>query len=372
MKARQKTGSLIFDQGRNKWRFLWWTTEGKRRSRIIGSKEQFTERAAWQEVERLKLSPAEKPADEMTVRKLVTKWQAERFPTRHDTQRVYRSFLNCHVLPQWGDQPLSAIQPQPVEAWLKTLPLSPKSKTHVRSLMHGLMEFGMFVGVLQIGRNPISLVRNTGATQKTRQARNLTVSEFRALVKELHEPFATLALCCATLGLRISEALGLKWSDVDFLGSRLTIQRSIVAQVVDATKTIGSQRSIAISDELSQRLLAWKQASDFQKANDWVFASPQKIGRLPYSYTGVRRVIQDATKVANIPAVATHAFRHSFRTWLGASGVPLELQRELMRHSTVGMTLKYGQTFDPAMKAASDKVADLIFANGSHDGSHSA
>jgi integrase len=52
------------------------------------------------------------------------------------------------------------VQPRPVELWLRELPLSPKSKTHVRSLMHGLVEFAMWAGLLDISRNPISLVKN--------------------------------------------------------------------------------------------------------------------------------------------------------------------------------------------------------------------
>jgi len=56
---------------------------------------------------------------------------------------VYRSFLNNHVLPKWADTRILDIQPRPVELWLRELPLSPKSKTHVRSLMHGLVEFAM-------------------------------------------------------------------------------------------------------------------------------------------------------------------------------------------------------------------------------------
>src|SRR6478609_6976125 len=95
------------------------------------------------------------------------------------------------------------------------------------------------------GRNPISLVRNTGASQKTRHTVNLTIEEFQRLVKELPEPFATLTLCCACLGLRISEALGLKWGDVDWLGEQIAIRRSVVAQVVDAPKTQGSGKSIS-------------------------------------------------------------------------------------------------------------------------------
>ena len=194
------------------------------------------------------------------MKALVARYQAERFPVRHDTAQMYRSWLKNHILPKWGDQLLSAIQPQPVELWLRGLALAPKSKTHVRSIMHSLFEFAMFACVLELGRNPISLVRNVGATHKVRQARNLTVEQFQALLKELPEPFGTLALCCATMGLRISEALGLRWGDVDWLGSQINVERAIVAQHVDATKTRGSKKTIGISPELLERLRLWKQS----------------------------------------------------------------------------------------------------------------
>ena len=103
--------------------------------------------------------------------------------------------------------------------------------------MHGLVEFAMWAGILKISRNPISLVQNKGATRKTRKARSLTVEEFYALLNELHEPFATMARICVCLGLRISETLALRWEDVDWLGSRLSIRRGIVEQVVDDVKT---------------------------------------------------------------------------------------------------------------------------------------
>jgi len=43
-------------------------------------------------------------------------------------------------------------------------------------------------------------------------------------------------------GPQISEALALKWRDIDWLNSKLTIERSIVCQVVDELKTPESQR----------------------------------------------------------------------------------------------------------------------------------
>ena len=114
-----------------------------------------------------------------TVRSVIARYEAERMPSRHSTARVYRSFLNNHILPKWGDTLIQDVQPRPVELWLRELPLSPKSKTHVRSLMHGLVEFAMWAGLLDISRNPISLVQNNGATRKVRKARSLTAEQFQ-------------------------------------------------------------------------------------------------------------------------------------------------------------------------------------------------
>ena len=118
-----------------------------------------------------------------------------------------------------------------------------------------------------------------------------------------------------------------------------------------------------------QRLQAWKQITEFASDADWVFASPVKLGRLPYSYTGVVRIFRRAAAQVGIGKIATHTFRHSFRSWMGAEGIPLEVQRQLMRHTTIGMTLNYGCTQDPTLKAASTRISALIFANGSQNGS---
>jgi len=151
------------------------------------------------------------------MREVVVRYEAERMPARQSTAYVYRSFIKNHILPKWGDTLVRDVQPRPVELGLRQLALSPKSKTHVRSLMHSLVEFAMWVGMLEVSRNPISLVQNKGATRRVRKARSLSVEQFRALLKELHEPFATMALLCVCLGLRISEALALQWEDVDWL-----------------------------------------------------------------------------------------------------------------------------------------------------------
>ena len=360
---RHASGSVRYDKRRKTWNYLWYDGP-TRRSKRIGTKQEFpTKAAAWKEVESLEIQAKPPDGDKGdTVRSLVARYEAERMPSRQSTVRVYRSFLNNHVLPKWADTRIQDVQPRPVELWLRELPLSPKSKTHVRSLMHGLVEFAMWSGLLDISRNPVSLVRNIGATRKVRKARSLTAEQFHALLRELQEPFGTMALLSVCLGLRFSEALALRWSDVDWLGSRLSIRRGIVNQIVGDVKTQGSAKTFNLASELLERLKSWKQSSQFSGAEDWIFASPFKLGRLPYSYTGTRQELERASKAAGIGHISSHAFRHTYRSWLDAVKTPIAVQQKMMRHTDIRTTMNiYGDVVTDEMSTAGLRVAELAF-----------
>ena len=110
---RHASGSVRFDKRRKTWNYLWYdgTT---RRSKLIGTKQEFpTKAAAWKEVDRLRLG-AEQPKKEIgdTMREVVARYEAERMPTRPSTAYVYRSFLKNHILPKWGDTPVRDLQPR--------------------------------------------------------------------------------------------------------------------------------------------------------------------------------------------------------------------------------------------------------------------
>ena len=156
----------------------------------------------------------------------------------------------------------------------------------------------------------MELVRIKGASHRRRKPRTLTVEEFRRFAQHLAEPFRTIALLCCCLGLRISEALALRWS-VDWLNGTLLVERGIVAQQVDDVK----------SEE------SWKQGTQFSAPEDWMFASSAKIGRLPWSYDQVWRVYQKAGKSAGIGGLGTHSLRHTYRSWLDSVGTPVGLSK---------------------------------------------
>jgi integrase len=230
-------------------------------------------------------------------------------------------------------------------------------------MMYMLLDFAMWAGVIELARNPMELVVVKGATKRSRKPRNLTVEEFQKLLGYLHEPFRTIALLCVCFGLRISECLALKWSDVDWLSGTLHIERSIVEQNVDDVKTPESRRVLTVANELLDVLKAWKLATQFPAEDDWLFASPLKIGRLPYSYTGVWRELQRAALGAGIGRLGTHAFRHTYRTWLDSVGTPVGVQQRLMRHSDIRTTMnQYGDALTDDMRQAHGKIVGLALS----------
>jgi integrase len=213
----------------------------------------------------------------------------------------------------------------------------------------------------------MELVTIKEATKRKRQPRTLTVEEFQRFVQQLEEPIHTIALVCVCFGLRISECLALKWSDVDWLSGKLSVQRGIVRQRVDDVKTIYSARPLSISADMLDVLEAWRRNSQFCLNEDWIFASPAKLGRLPLSYPHVWLNFQQAALRAGIGKLGTHAMRHSYRSWLDAVGTPIAVQQKLMRHSDIRTTLNvYGDVVTDEMAQAHEKVVRLALsdANG--------
>jgi integrase len=78
------------------------------------------------------------------------------------------------------------------------LDLAPKSRGHVRSIMHILFNWAMKWEYIDIDRmNPLRLVRVKGSSKRLRQPRILSVTEFRLLPDHRHEPIRTMCLVAA-------------------------------------------------------------------------------------------------------------------------------------------------------------------------------
>jgi integrase len=365
--TRFAIGSVVYDKRRRTWH-LYTYENGKRRNNLIGHKRDLPNRSAALRAAAEMQTPAQPATNPEpgvpTVQELVTAYLQEKAPTRKDTRRSYQVWTRCHILPKWGNNRITDLQPRPVEMWLEARPLSPKSKAHIRGVLSRVWDYAMWRGDVPSQRNPMSLVDIRGASKRTKKPRSLTIEQAQKFLSNLPQPFHEIALLCLLLGLRISECLALRWADVDWLQLRLSIDRSIVNQTVEDVKTVESRRNMPLDPSLMDVLKVWKQTSKFSAPSDWMFASPSQLGRLPWSYDQVWRVYKKAASAAGIGALGTHSLRHTYRSLLDSVGTPLAVQQKLMRHTDIRTTMNvYGDVITNAESEALAKIARLALAN---------
>jgi len=364
-KESMKRAHATENRSRGTWVF-YPVIDGKRTTKTVGLLRELTQQQADSKAAEMQRNLKLQAAREIiSVGKVVEQYRREKLrELRHSTQRVSLLWLKKHVLPRWGEHPITELDPRPVQLWLESLALAPKTRGHLKGLMHSLVKYAMWSKMMPLGVNPISLVTVKGSSKNVKESRSLTEEEFHQLVRHLREPFRTMVQLQLCHGLRVSELLALKWKDVDWLNSRITISHGIVNQQLDEVKTQRSNQTRTLDPRLLSILSAWKQSTEFGTAEDWLFPSPVKIGRLPYSYTGYWRALQSATAKAGLGRLGTHSFRHSYRSWLGSEGFTPELQKDLMRHTDIRTTMGYGKVFSTAMEEANSKIAEKALAYG--------
>jgi integrase len=298
----------------------------------------------------------------LTFGGLIERYKLDKLPERYSTRASYLSCLNVHVAPKWGDWTLEQMAkvPYEVEKWFNELTLAPKTKGHIKGLMHRLFECAMKWGLYPIGRNPMELVEIKNVSKRRRQPRVLSSDEFWKLIGFLNEPYHSMVLTCQCLGLRISEVMALKWSDFDFDSLTLRVQRGIVHGRVDDVKTEYSNDDLPLDPEYGAVMLAWKTQCT-ETPEQWVFPNPSTQRPYWQETVAARQIKPAAIKAGLGSGIGWHIFRHTYRTWLDAAGAPMSIQRELMRHASIQTTMNvYGRaTMTDAKRQANSNVVRM-------------
>jgi integrase len=172
-----------------------------------------------------------------------------------------------------------------------------------------------------------------------------------------------MVFLAATTGLRVSELLGLRWSELHLASLEICLNRGVVQQIVGDLKTEASRKPLPLDPDLAQSLLAWRRTSPFNQEGDRIFASPEMRGKQPYWLENLlRRHIRPAAKRCGIDkALGWHTFRHSYATQLKANGEDVKVVQESLRHANSRITLDtYIQALTPAKRQAQAKVVSMI------------
>ena len=278
----------------------------------------------------------------------------------YSTKKAYAGYLEKWIDPRWGEYRLLDVRAVEVESWLKSLNRAPGTRSKIRNVMSLLFNHGRRHEICD--HNPIQWVRQSA---KRRTAPDiLTSSEVQSLLANLRGRERTLVLLAVTTGLRRSELFALKWKDVDFHAKQIHVTRSIVQNVVGLCKTESSQKPVPAHNDLVEALREWHGQTPYQSSESWVFASPVNQGRWPYLAQQImrRHILPVARKLGITKRIGWHTFRHTYSTLLRSTGAELKITQELLRHSTIRVTLDtYTQAVTAEKRTAQAAVVALLF-----------
>jgi integrase len=343
----------------------------RRKAVRIGTIEQYPNEAVATkaaEAFRLAANPECPTAQAVTFAAVVGQYLREELPSRKSTRTFYRPWIKNYILPRWGNWSLAELARSPfaVEQWLKGLALAPKSKVHIRSLMHVMFNCAMRWGLMSNQPNAMSLVRIKDASKRKKQPKILTAEQCIALLTKIPEPFKTMVLVAMCLGLRVSEIVGLKWGDLDWELLQASVRRSVVLGSEGEVKTVYSARQMPLDAGLAEILFRHKQAYAAElNASDWIFPNP-KTGKPWWPHQIQQQYIRKTgIAVLGLDGIGWHTFRHTYSSMLRANGTDVKVQQELLRHADIRTTLNiYTQALPQQLREANSQVVRMVLGAG--------
>jgi integrase len=370
-------GTLVLEKrsrGPNVWAYRYFEFEnGKKRRRksVVGTQEEYpTRSAAERAAEHLRLSAnAETNSHECpTMRGLIDRYidqvlrpcldvpvggaQDNSAVISYHCAMSYKLVLGKWVRPRWETYRVRDFEKPAtratVEDWLRSLlrsgknpnGLAPKTVRSIYTVMRLAFKFGVKWGYLN--ENPLAEKRvelPRGSTKRDKQPVQLTAAEFFRLLGLLDTREKLAVAFAGWLGPRVSEIFGLKWQDLDLKNGAVSFRRGFVQGRITPLKTEASRTNLPIPDELVDLLRQWHSVTPFNKADDWVFASPYTKGKRPFWPAQLlKKHIKPTALAAGLPSIGWHSFRHTVSAWGKEAGLKLEDVKTLLRHEDIATT----------------------------------
>lgn len=147
-------------------------------------------------------------------------------------------------------------------------------------------------------------------------------------------------------GLRISDLLNLKWSNV------LTEKNRFRDSIYIRESKTGKEKRFPINQNAQNALKTLQKSLNNLNIENYIFGSRQGNMK-PISRSMAWRIIDDVCRVVGVKEnVGTHTLRKTWGYWAWKNGIPLPIIMEVLNHSSLSVTKKYlGITQDEINKA---------------------
>ncbi len=322
--------------------------EGRRRWHTFPTGTSLKQAVAGREKLRVRRSSGERfaPAKAPTIREAWRLWHEDASVSlRPRTIEGYRHAFEGRIVPKIGYRRVNALDRRDVLALIRDLQRDGLAPWTVRSTLVPLARFlawaedeGMRQG------NPVRELRRGDRPRVTKRPhRNLTGADLWRLVEAAEPERRALVALLAFAGLRVSEAIGLGWADIDLDGRVLRVRRQLErgSLVRVEPKTARAVREIEMGDDLVAILREWRLRSRFSGPADFVAVT---AAGTPFDHRAAGRRLDAIVKRAGLDGegetrITPHQLRYTFGSLLLEAMVPVSRVSRLMGHANEAITL---------------------------------
>src|SRR5713101_1419179 len=285
-------------------------------------------------------------------------WMPRMLPTlKVSTQSSYRTNLNRYVVPWLGETRLRDLRKGDIQAWLSALSESGLSRQTVKNIWSALSSvLRTAVDWGYIKENPAHGVRFP-ARQPKAAVFLPTPDQLAQVLHQLPEPSHLLLLLLAATGLRVGEAMGLRWGDIDLDRKTLTVRRDVWHGKVNSPKYVASERVIPLGPILARYL---KTRANIPE--QWVFEGDSGNTLDPRNLA--RRQLYPVLDRLGLPRFSWHRLRKLHSTYLGDLKVAPRILQAQLGHADAALTLNlYTQVIPESQRRAIESLEGLLFRN---------
>ena len=277
----------------------------------------------------------------LTVGELFEEWlSAVRLKAKESTYANYRMKVDKHILPYFVETLYEQLTVQSVHEFIEKKLNSGLSAKYVSDIVIVFKSMSKYISRVHGFRNPLADV----ILPKIEKSKMTLLSENQQ--KKLCDYLAGNTnktslgvLISLYMGLRVGEVCGLKWSDVDFEKSIITVSRTVqrvscenmgTKLIIGTPKSRSSQREIPIPAFLIEIMKKFKNSD-----NSYILSGNSKI----IESRTMQRRFKTILKKADLPSVNYHVLRHIFATNCVKAGFDVKTLSEILGHSSVETTL---------------------------------
>lgn len=377
--------------------YRWRTTDGKRHAVYGRTLEELREKE--QAVLRDKSDGIRTNAQKVTLNDIFDMWVQLKKGLKENTFQNYIYMYEQFARNDIGQLKIITLKRSDIRRYYNRLIdercLKIATVDNIHTVLHQVIDIAVEDGYL---RNNIS----DNALKELKQARNLFTEKRKALtVKEqnlfmdyikgspMYQHWYPIFALMLGTGLRVGEATGLRWEDVDFENNTISVNHTLVYFNhskggcyfgINTPKTRAGERTVPMIDSVKEALLQEKKNQNLAgiKCNarvdgftDFIFVN--RFGNVQHQGTlnkALRRIIRDCNdevlesgkaNAVLLPKFSCHTLRHTFTTRLCESGINIKVIQSVLGHADISTTLDiYADVTKDLKKAEMQTFEDFM------------